>query len=59
MSYHGWTIEYNPKPIPVSDHDWEAYLDDGTCITGPSEQSLKNEIDGMCEIMDAQIVSEP
>jgi len=55
MDYHGWTIERNPKPIPTTDHDWDAFLDDGTCITGPSEQSLKNEIDGMCANMDAEI----
>jgi len=58
MDYHGWTIERNPKPIPTTDHDWDAFLDDGTTITGPSEQSLKNEIDDMCAEMDAEIQGE-
>ena len=57
-TYHGWTIERNPKPIPTTDHDWDAYMADGTCITGPSEQSLKNEIDDMCAEMDAEINGE-
>jgi len=58
-TYHGWNIECWPKPIPVRDHDWEASLDEGTCITGATEQALKNEIDYMCELMDAQLRSEP
>lgn len=28
MTYRNWNIEYNPKPIPDFNHDWDLFHED-------------------------------
>ena len=53
--YRDYTIEYNPKPIPIRTKDWDYVHDD---YDGPEDnrlgstnslESAKAEIDDMCE----------
>ena len=44
-----WHIEYNPKPIPDRQHDWDFWHDDhdgenGLCGTAASEGDAKEQI---------------
>lgn len=44
--YRRFTIEYNPKPIPTSAHDWDAFIDDQyPSLTAGSKTELLREID--------------
>lgn len=47
---NGWHIEYNPKPIPCRDFDWDFWHDDydgtnGLCGTAESEAEARQQIE--------------
>ena len=42
--YKGWTIEHNPKPIPLRDRDWDGYRDE-QMVCCASVEDVKAEID--------------
>jgi hypothetical protein len=58
--YRGWSIHYDPPPIPVRDFDWRAmhpdydaswegeedgWVDNGLKVSAPSLEALHAEID--------------
>ena len=51
ISYRGYTIEFNAKPIPDRSHDWEWVADDydgpgdDRCGTASSEADAMKQID--------------
>jgi hypothetical protein len=55
ISYRGWYIEFNPKPIPAScGVDWDYWhpdidLDDTRCGQAASELACRNAIDEWIE----------
>jgi hypothetical protein len=60
VTYRGWTISYDPPPIPVRDCDWQfvhpnfdaswegeedGYVSNGLCGYAPSLEAARAEID--------------
>lgn len=64
MTYRGWTIRYDPPPIPIRSFDWQAfgpnydaswegeedgYVDNGQKVAAASREKLIEEIDAWIE----------
>jgi hypothetical protein len=62
VTYRGWTISYDPPPIPVRDCDWQfshpdfdasyegpedGWVGNGLCGSGASVEDCKAQIDDM------------
>ena len=61
-TYRGWTISYDPPPIPCRNFDWQAFhpdydaewgedcwQDNGLSAAAATREALCEEIDAICE----------
>lgn len=48
--YRGFTIDYNPKPIPTAKYDWDGIPEDEEpCVNGYSARDVILQIDERLE----------